>query len=581
MAMALSLMSSVKVSAPCCSADVQVWAQTVGYHLILKDDGAACASVDRAVAEHPSSAVLWRLKVRSYARAERSRVALAAWRTLAELEGGGDEALLEEVAWAVLAEGIGSAAPQSRLAALVAAVMAGGGKTPAILSERMGDGCAAVRAVACRLAGATKAGSLVPALMRIVDGDRAWQVRCAAIEALGALEARGARAALVKAAFRPSATAEEREAAACALVLIEGEPSAAAVDTLAGRPELFCRLLACEVAANVYGEVPALSRLLSDTSPQVAAAALQALGLSHPTHRLDAMTTEQVVACTGHRDGDVAASAGWLLTLAGESTGPATLRRLLGHPRAAVRLTAAAAIVSAAAAAGGSALHLLEEALAATADSDTAVAATLAIGVIGNRTALPQALPGAVASLQRALADSGVRWQWQQRGIFRALAPAKGGGGEFALTEAADAATRLELIDILAVAQPSAAIPSLTLFLQERMWGVSAAAASLLLKEGGDDALALVQRFVEEAPMPKHRLQAALILALWGRDAAAVAPLHAAYPTASRDAREHILTALGRVGSPSSLPLFLQALDDPSPSLRIHAAASLLQALSH
>jgi hypothetical protein len=77
------------------------------------------------------------------------------------------------------------------------------------------------------------------------------------------------------------------------------------------------------------------------------------------------------------------------------------------------------------------------------------------------------------------------------------------------------------------------------------------------------------------------KVQAALILALWGREESAIATLQQAYGGSDRELKEKIIEGVGRVGAKSSIPFLVEKLQEPSPTLRLLAAAALLQCLYH
>jgi hypothetical protein len=76
-------------------------------------------------------------------------------------------------------------------------------------------------------------------------------------------------------------------------------------------------------------------------------------------------------------------------------------------------------------------------------------------------------------------------------------------------------------------------------------------------------------------------MQAALVLAIWGHDAFAVTILEQGYPKATRPLKEKILEVLASCAMESSLPFFLDRLHEPFPTLRLIAAAAILQLLYH
>jgi HEAT repeat protein len=117
-------------------------------------------------------------------------------------------------------------------------------------------------------------------------------------------------------------------------------------------------------------------------------------------------------------------------------------------------------------------------------------------------------------------------------------------------------------------------------YLRERSWGITGAAAALLLTEGDEESLAIVRTLLKD-PVDKVQLQAALLLSLWGNDPEAIAVLQRLYPSVPRQKKEQILEALGKIGDSSSLPFLVERLEEPYQTLRMIAAVAILQTLYH
>jgi HEAT repeat protein len=146
--------------------------------------------------------------------------------------------------------------------------------------------------------------------------------------------------------------------------------------------------------------------------------------------------------------------------------------------------------------------------------------------------------------------------------------------------EAVNQLTRLEVLEVLAMLHYPQAQEAIKAFLKERRWGVTGMASALLLTEGDETAVDLVKGLLND-PDKEVRLQAALILAVWGREEDVVKQLQDAYVSVDRDLKGQILEGIGRVGSASSLPFLAERLQDPFPTLRIIAAAATLECLYH
>jgi HEAT repeat protein len=118
-----------------------------------------------------------------------------------------------------------------------------------------------------------------------------------------------------------------------------------------------------------------------------------------------------------------------------------------------------------------------------------------------------------------------------------------------------------------------------TFLLKGRAELVGSAAGTLIqeIEEEGVEALkALLQDNETEV-----RLEAALILAMWGKESSGLNVLIEAYEDASRERKIQILEAMGRSGDPRAVPFLLEVLGEPFQVLRIVAASALIQCLYH
>ncbi len=108
---------------------------------------------------------------------------------------------------------------------------------------------------------------------------------------------------------------------------------------------------------------------------------------------------------------------------------------------------------------------------------------------------------------------------WKQEGLFRYLAPSdvKHVSWQPNYPEVVNQITRLEILNILAIKGAPSAIDAVKHFMSRRQWGISGMALLLLLQEGDESAIDVVKSLLDDSE-PRVRVQAALILAMWGRD---------------------------------------------------------------
>ena len=171
---------------------------------------------------------------------------------------------------------------------------------------------------------------------------------------------------------------------------------------------------------------------------------------------------------------------------------------------------------------------------------------------------------------------------WDEDGIFRILAPSDIKHDEAIpnYPEAVNQIARLEILNHLAIMKYPYAQEAIKRFLKEKTWGISGMASAVLLTEGDENSVDIIQGLLTD-PDPKVRLQAAQILALWGGTDATVSVLQQSYAGADREIKEKILEGIGHVGKQSSIPFLTDKLQEPYQTLRIIAACAILQCLYH
>jgi HEAT repeat protein len=143
-----------------------------------------------------------------------------------------------------------------------------------------------------------------------------------------------------------------------------------------------------------------------------------------------------------------------------------------------------------------------------------------------------------------------------------------------------DISARLHLLSMLCVTNSQKAMPLMKRFLKEKMWGVSASFAMLLIQEGGAEQIELVQKLVNDED-PSVSLQASLVLAFLKHNADVLERLIQRYDDCSYPIKLTILEALGRLGDKRAIPFLLSRLQDPFQTTNIVAASSIIQCLYH
>lgn len=560
-------------------------------HLIIGDYPTACHLAWQELQQNPDSKLIWISYLSALCHAGEEKTAIETFRQflLRFPEEINNREVLEEISWCVIDNSYKSASPIIRVTAVLGGFFSQDAKGVALLRCSLRDPNSQVRAIAVKLAAHLKDSSLQDEIMCVLLKDPVWKVRVEAVRAVGQMQMVEAKPRLLELIANEKIHDSEKAAAIEAVIQMVDHVEPQQLVQLVSSDRAGFRLLACEFIAHyqLTDQADLLAPLTRDYHASVRASALQTLGLLR-VKTLGGIGIAEIAA-QASRDPDhrVSITGAWLLALndpvtnvssstwhpsSQQLSGQQTLKAFLSHPDRDTRHLAAAAV----SALGRYGQPLLLREFQNT--QDPYVKMNLAIGLIGQR-ADTQA---ACHSLFNALSNLKEYWMWKEEGIFRYIAPSDLTHDEEIpnYPDAVNQLTRLEVLEILSILQYPQAQQAIKAFLKERRWGLTGMASALLLTEGDDAAVELVRGLLKD-PDKEVRIQAALILALWGSEEAVLKQLEEAYVTADRDLKGQILEGIGRIGSESSISFLAERLQDPFPTLRIIAAAAMLECLYH
>lgn len=549
-------------------------ARRVAAYCVLEDYQAACREGGEAFRRNPEDKQLWNAYLQALASAGYDKEMLALYQRYHQKHAVTAEeqrAALEVVAWGVLQKGAKSPALLVRVLSLMASILTQDARGVAILHAQFSDHNALVRHAAVQLALQVRDKKVQDAVVKALHEERHWETRLSAIRAVGGMQIKSARPHLDAILANGRSSAEERAAASEAIVHLTDGATRADIKLLVGSNRAGLRGVGCRIAAHfrVNEAADLMLPLTQDSHAEVRAGAYVALG---QMHALSDHAIQVLLRGTTDSDKDVAIAAAWALTRHQPIKGQQQFRLLMeGGSRAQRRKTAAAL-----AGCGACALPLAEELFRKS--EDPYVTLNLAIGLIGQRKQTDLALDRMAA----LVVHNNERWMFHEAGYYRAVMPSKVPHNPAIpqYPEAVNQATRLELLNMLAMLDYPNIQEVMKDYLKQRPWGITGMATAQLLTEGDETALAAVETLLDD-PSSRVRIQAAFVLALWGRSEKAIQTLQDSYANANRDEKEKILEGLGRVGDATSIPFLTERLKEPHQSLRIIAATALLQCLYH
>lgn len=545
-------------------------------HMVIGDYPAACNEAFIGLQSYHDSKILRQAYLRALAKAGDEKALMANWRLFIKEfpEESCNREILECLAWSVIENGVASSSPGIRAISLLGAYFSQDAKGIALLKRGFGDNNSYLRAATLKLSSNLPDASLQEEVLRLFKTENVWNVRLEAIKAIGQLSLEVSRDDLTAIIARQNSSAEEKAAAIEALVAMSDEMERGQIERLMQSNRAGLRLLACELIAHFdqVHDVDLLLPLLCDHHSEVRAKALEVIGQLRIQSIGELSVVDLAAKYIQDSDSLVGVMAAWVMTLNDSQRGLAAFVPFLQHACSEVRHAAAAAL----AATGKYGIPLALKFFSTS--QDPYVRMNLAIGLIGQR----QHTMEACHCLYEALNQQKERWMWEEGGFFRVLAPStiKHDDAISNYPEAVNQLVRLNILEMLAIVHYPKAQQAVKGFLQERSWGLSGMASALLLTEGDEDAVDLVKALLQDNEQ-KVRIQAALILALWGKGEEAVHVLQTAYPSADKELKAQILEGVGRVGSPNSLSFLAEKLQEPHQTLRIVAAAAILECLYH
>jgi HEAT repeat protein len=314
-------------------------------------------------------------------------------------------------------------------------------------------------------------------------------------------------------------------------------------------------------------------QLLGDSNPDVRVAALNAMGLYYREIMKVSEVKELLAPRLEEIDPRVSITAAWVAMMVDPDLGKGVFLKWLSDSAPDNRRLAAAAL----AATGSRGVKLSISVLQTS--HDPYVRANVAMGLIGQRLEIKSASN----CLYDFLSTEKKRWMWDTRPnpLFQVLSPSQVRHIDQIpnYPESIDQMTRMKIVSMLAMVEDPRAIDALKDFLQLKKWNITGVAAATLLQEGDEGCLEIVRQLLNDSD-PQVRLQACLVLAMYGKDEGVLKQLQDAYPGAAFEMKLYILEALGSVGGTGSFSFLLGVLREPFPLIRVAAAAALIQSIN-
>lgn len=545
----------------------QTAARRVYSHLLVHDPRSAVKEAEQLLKQYPDSKELHLAYLEALAEKGDETQALQEWEKGKE-EFQKNRHALEVLAWGVLHQGGLSSQVNIHLSALVGAALTRDVRAVSMLVQGMRETQAIMRMLSVKFSAMYGDGILQEELKRLLIEEKVWFVRLEVIRSVGNLRMVSCRNLLKEIIADQKSLAEEKASAIIALVQMYDSIRPEDLKKLLVSQRAGLRELGCELVSyfDLQEHAKDLIPLLQDASPDVRSHVLHTLGLLKIP-----MAEKKLKTLMEDSSPQVAITASWLAALQGKGSGVKSLCDWLHdiHPR--WRMEAAVALTRC----GMEGLKMAQEEMSQ--HDDPFVKVNLALGLIGQRVDIKAAADVVYEMLAN---QKDPLLMWDEIGHFRTLAPSVLSHVEQIpnYPKVVDQMVRLELLNVLCIVNHPEAPEAVRKYLKNESWGITGVAASVLMEEGDEEALALVKNLLTDED-PQIRVQAAFILAMMGSDPAALKVLQEAYPRMPREIKIQILEAMGQIGNLETVPFLVEVLKEPFQLVKVVAASSIVRCL--
>lgn len=551
--------------------------KTAHAQLLIRDGTSAEKIVDKGISQLPQSYPLLFMKIKSCAVNKDEQKLLQTWQVIKQQfpEKAYQSELLEEICWAIVKKGNQESALSVRIIALLGAAITQSAEAIPILLGGMSDSSIPIRAVSIEMASHYGDQPLKEKIIQLLHQEHQEEVRLKLVEAIANLHLTSLTPYFFSKLKDLGVSLEEKEAIIAALAMMDEKIERNQLEELIKSPRATLRILGAECIAQLQlkEEADLLYLLLEDRNMKVRASAIKGLGLMkiHSLHGKSIIPLIQKTAEAG--DPRAGVTAAWALLLIDPSKGESLMEKFLSHPKEEVVILAASAIATA----GSYGVPLAKKWIEKIPNSYAK--ANLAIGLIRQR----QHLDEACRVIDILFQNSSEKWMWKKevQGLFTSLQKSnlKHNGLIPNFPEVSSQAVHLDLLNLLAICEYPKAFDRIKDYMLKRTWQITGIAAELLLNEGDESVIELMRELLNDSHS-QIKLDAALALAIWGKNEEALPTLMKLYPSADKITKIKILEALARIGNREVIPFFMEQLQSPSRMLRIVSAACIIMALN-
>ena len=543
---------------------------------VLGDHKLAVSEALLATREYPGSKEIALSAIKIYADAGDEERMMQGFRTYQNMfkDDPYPRDTLEEMSWGVIEKGAKGSSPMVRAIALIAAAKGNDSRGVRLLLENCSDSHRLIRELVVEFSSHFRDEPLQAMIKDRLTKEKDPGVKEALLRAVGLMKIEELEPYLLSVLDNDRASASEKFCSIASIMDLKDEVNLDEIQKLISSNRAAHRALAAVLIGlhDKKEDAGLLLPLLKDSHSEVRKSALEALGSLRVQEINGTELPVFLLPLLNDSIPEVAITAAFVLMPYHPTSGQEAMKKWLWSAHADERLYAACALKGA----GKYGYPLNLNAFMET--KDPYVRLNLAIALIQEQVDPKlgsQAIFETVTMHKERIMEC-------KCGRFSGIGPCLENHRPDIphYPEAVNQMTRLEMLNLLAIQKHPKALEAVCNFLKERMWGITGAASALLLTEGDEEALVLIRELLKD-DSEKVQLQAALILALWGNDPHALSTLERLYFKVPHSKKEQIIEALGRIGDFSAIPFLVDRLEESHLSLRMTAAAAILQTLYH
>ena len=544
---------------------------SINSHLFIGDFSQASKESHKLLENYPNEQESYILAMKSFGSQGDIDEMFLVWNKFYKNfpEKAGEQDILENICWRVLHKGIKGAGASTQLISIIGAALAQDVYAVPFLLDGLRHTNAKIRSVSVQLSSYYGDQVLQDFITEMFAKEKVLEVRLEVIKAIAKLHMNFFLPKLLDRLSNFKITTQERLAISEAIVNLSDKLSHNELLNLSMSSRSELRELSCEIITrcNLNDEGEILYRLIHDTNPSVQMAAIKGIGM------LRMEPGEDIKQLSQHaRNPYVGIAAGWVWLLSEPDCGEKALGRWLNHNDHTVRNMAAAAVASS----GNYGVELAKVYLNKMQNGYEV--ANLALFLISQRENCIECC----SALDRFLCEHKEKFMFDDKSLFPILkestvvhTPAIPN-----LPEVVNQSVRLEVLNLLAMLDYPRAHEVIKSFLRSNEWGITGLAAMTLLGEGDEKAIDQVRMLLKDGD-PNVRLEAALVLASWGKDQSALPCLTDVYERSDRRMKIKILEALGRIGKREIVPFLFNKLQlEQSLVMRLIISSVVLQILN-